>query len=384
MSKKLNKLSHSAASRYQDCPKSYEYHYIHRIRSKVQSAALLFGTAVDRGIGKILEPSGSHATEAKDAFEYAWRFQEVNGKNTYLPKCIDIAYANSDFDVELLLPEDWDKLRADYGHLMGADETPQQVVDGIYERKESVGFERLPEIERTILNHANWLCLRRKGLYMLKAVETQVLPNITEVLGTQVYVTLENSAGDKVIGYADLVCRWRGYDKPVVIDFKTSSREYAKDSVLTSPQLTLYVHSLYEQYQTRLAGFVVLSKHLRKNRTKICSVCGNDGTGKRHKTCDNEITGAHGRARCNGAWNETLAPEALVDVIISEIPERTEDIVLQNLDDINTMLKQGMFTRNFSSCIKPWGRCPYFDKCYKDSDEGLIQLEFKDGSKSSP
>lgn len=372
MSMKPNKLSHSAASRYQDCPKSYEFHYKDRLRTTVQSAALLFGTAVDRAVGQLLNVGlDTPAPKSpEDIFEYFWRFQEVNNKNTYLPTCTDIVYANTDYDEELLEAEDLAKLTEKHDV-----EDPISAVTAIYERKEAVGFQGLPETDRLLLNHANWLSLRRKGLLMIQAVRTKVLPQITEVLGTQVYVTLENEAGDKIVGYVDLVCRWKGYDRPIVIDFKTSSRDYAKDSVLTSPQLTLYVHSLFEKFQTRLAGFVVLSKHVKKNRTKICSVCKNDGTGKRHKTCDATIEAL----RCNGAWNETLNPEVLIDVIISEIPEQTENIVLENLDQVNEQIKRGIFTRNFGSCVKPWGKCVYFSKCYLNSDEGLIKMEDRKG-----
>jgi len=365
------KLSHSAASRYQTCPTSYKYHYLEGWRPKVQSAALLFGTAIDRALTSLMEIHAGKPIEAgktpEDVFEYTWRFQDVLGKNTYLATCTDIVYANSDYDQDLLDITDLDKLQVKYEL-----EDPKINLKDIYERKDIVGFANLSKLEQEILNHANWLCLRHKGLYMLQAAKDKILPNITEVLSTQAYVSLDNEEGDKVIGYADLVCRWKGYDKPVVIDFKTASREYAADSVLTSPQLTLYVHSLSAQYEnTRLAGFVVLSKHLRKNKTKRCSVCEYDGSGGRHKTCNNEVKGL----RCNGTWNEVIDPEAMVDIIINEIPEQTENIILDNFDAINIMIKQGIFIRNLNSCVQPWGKCPFFAKCYNGSDEGLIKTE---------
>jgi len=369
----MNKISHSSASRFQTCPKSYEYHYVKRYRPKLQSAALLFGTAVDRAVTALMNQQiTKEEKNPEDIFAYTWRFQEVNGHNTYLPTSTDIVYANSDYDEELLTEEDISKLKGKY-----KIEDPVAEVKAIYERKDLVGFDQLPDADKILLNHSNWLSLFHKGLLMVEAVRTKILPNITEVLDTQAYVTLENDDGDRIVGYADLVCRWKGYEKPIVLDFKTSSRDYAKDAVLTSPQLTLYVHSLFEKYGTRSAGFVVLKKHVRKNRVKICSTCRNDGTGKRHKTCDAEASDG---SRCNGDWIVSLNPEIIVDILIDEIPVRTEDIVLENLAQVNTAIKNGNFVRNFGSCHAPWGKCEFFNLCYKDSMEGLIDMEKKNES----
>lgn len=362
----MTKLSHSAASRFQTCPKSYEFHYIQKLRPKLQSAALLFGTAVDRGITALLKRhAGEEAKQTpEDIFAYTWRFQEVNGKDTYLPTCTDIVYSNTDYDDELLFPEDINQLKEKYKL-----EDPLTFVQTIYERKETVGFAGLTDQEKTILNHANWLSLFRKGLLMMNAVEKKVLPNILEVLDTQAYVSLKNDEGDSIIGYADLVCRYKGYDRPIVLDFKTTSREYAHDAVLTSPQLTLYVHDLGVKYDTRLAGFITLSKLVRKNRTKVCKDCGNDGTGGRHKTCNAEIGGK----RCEGEWKITLDCDIFINTLIDSIPPRTEDIVLENLDAINQMIKQGIFTRNFQSCDMGWGPCPYKPLCFQGDASGLCK-----------
>lgn len=362
----MTKLSHSAASRFQTCPKSYEFHYIQKLRPKLQHAALMFGTAVDRGITALLK---RHAGEEEkqspqDVFAYTWRFQEVNGKDTYLPTCTEIVYSNTDYDEDLVLPEDWEKMKEKHNV-----EDPLIEVRSIIARKDIVGYNGLPDESKKLFNNANWCALYRKGLLMLKAVETQILPNVLEVLDTQGYVSLENDEGDKVIGYADLICRYKGYDTPIVFDFKTSSRAYAADAVTMSPQLTLYVHSFAEKYNTRLAGFIVLNKHIQKNKTKICSACKHDGTGGRHKTCNAEINGK----RCGAEWIETFDPEALVTVLIDTISPQVEDIVLENFDQINIMIKKGIFTRNFQSCDMGWGPCPYKALCFQGDSSGLCQ-----------
>ena len=88
--------------------------------------------------------------------------------------------------------------------------------------------------------------------------------NVEEVLGTQVPINLENEKGDSIVGFADFVVKWKGYDKPIVFDLKTSSIDYAENAVKVSPQLALYVHDLKDKFHTRTAGFLVLKKRIKK------------------------------------------------------------------------------------------------------------------------
>ena len=53
---KKNKLSHSQVSRYGLCPKSYEFHYVRKIRTSVMSAALVYGSALDSALNQLLLP----------------------------------------------------------------------------------------------------------------------------------------------------------------------------------------------------------------------------------------------------------------------------------------------------------------------------------------
>lgn len=357
-----NRLSHSQVTRFMECPTSWKYHYKGKYRSPLMSSALLFGSAIDAAVTAMM----GEKDNSEEVFEKAWRFQDINGKGTYLPIATNIVYANSDYDSELLHKEDVSTLKEQF-----KIEDPIAEVKKVYDEKDALGFDGLPEDRKKLLNYANWLCLYRKGFLMLTAVREEILPNITEVLGSQVYVKLENEGGDSIIGYADLVVRWKGYEVPIILDFKTSTRDYDKDSVLTSPQLTLYVHALHEQFKTRKAGFVILYKTVMKNKTKFCSKCGHDGTGKQHRTCDNEDSGS----RCKGDWIAKLNPKVRTQVIINDIPEQTENIVMDNMDYINQAIANGVFYRNFSSCVRPWGKCTFFDLCYKGKDDTLLVIE---------
>ena len=359
-----NKLSHSASNQFMDCPTKWKYHYVDRLRSKTQHAALAFGSAVDAAFTSILKDKDK---KPEDVFAYFWRFQEINGKETYLPTATNIVYANSDYDEELLQPEDIRKLAEEF-----KIELPLQEVNKVYEEKEYAGFDNLPEDRKRLLNYANWLSLYRKGLLMIDAMREEVLPKIKKLHGTQVYCKLENDVGDLVVGYADMVAEWEGYDEPIVFDFKTSAKDYAVDSVLTSPQLTLYVHSLSSNYNnTRRAGYIVFNKNIRKNKTKVCRQCDYLNEGTSHKTCNNVVNGT----RCNGEWNVKINPKVYVQVVIDSIPEKTEEIVLENFDYINASIKNGVFHRNLQNCVKSYGKCQYYNYCYKDDMSGLIKLE---------
>lgn len=355
----MNRLSHSQVSKYQQCGKAYEFWYLKKIRPTKLRAALLFGTALDRAIGVLLKPDNEDRTKTPEqVFDYFWRFQEINGNNTYLPTCTSIVYAKSDFDKDLITKEDEEKIGANLSTILE-----------VMSKRTELGHKGITEEERKLTNHVMWTCLKHKGHYMIKAFREKVQPKLTKVHSTQEYIELNNGE-DKVIGYIDMVAEVEGHNEPIVLDLKTSAMQYEDDAVLTSPQLTLYVHAVSDKYKTRKAGFIVLNKNLIKNRKKICSKCNHDGSGGRHKTCSNEVEGK----RCNGEWVETVSPEVYVQFIIDEIPAQTEDLVLENIDDINTAIKTGHFTRNLSMCTNTYGGlCDYINLCYRGSMEDLVK-----------
>jgi hypothetical protein len=356
----MNRLSHSQVSKYQQCGKAYEFWYLKKIRPTKSRAALLFGTALDRATGVLLKPDEDRTRTPEQVFDYFWRFQEINGSNVYLPTCTSIVYAKSDFDKDLITKEDAEKI----------GESMERICEIMAKRFE-MGHNGINEEERKIANHVMWTCLFHKGHYMIKAFREKVQPRLTKVHSTQEYIELNNGE-DKVIGYIDIVAEVEGHKEPIVLDVKTSASQYEEDSVLTSPQLTLYVHAVSDKYKTRKAGYIVLNKNLIKNRKKVCSKCNHDGSGGRHKTCANEVEGK----RCNGDWIETVSPEVYVQFIIDEIPAQTEDLVLENIDDINTAIKTGHFTRNLSMCTNTYGGpCDYLNLCYKGSMEELLKQE---------
>ena len=262
------KLSHSAASKYQLCGKSYDYHYNQKIRSQFQSAALCFGSALDNALNCILTNEG----DAEKNFLSVFRFQKINNMNTYLPSCVNLVYADTDFDYELLTQTDIefmsDQVSSGKIKMVGLDY--KDYYDILRAKKKETGYANLSLDEKVFYNNMNWLSLKNKGLLMLKAYRKKVMPRIEKVYAVQKYVSLKNDEGDSVIGYVDLIADVKGIGT-VILDNKTSAMEYEDDSVITSPQLSLYVHMLEAEYNTRTAGFIVLRKQVIKNRKKTCA-----------------------------------------------------------------------------------------------------------------
>ena len=361
------KLSYSQLSKYTVCAKSYQYHYIDKLRPNTTSAALLFGSALDSALNYVLTDDVDNKAEIQ--FENTFTYGEINGEKIYIPTSTQVVYANSDFDSDLLVEEDYKQVTEVLGEQYGTNST--RILENYKEVKDKKSKSGIRGDDLVFHNFLNWLSSRRKGLLMLKAYRKKVMPKLEKVHEVQKYVDLTNEQGDSIIGYVDLIADVKG-EGTVILDNKTSAREYAEDSVVTSPQLSLYLHALQDKYKTRKAGYIVMRKGIIKNRTKVCSKCGYDGSGARHKTCSNVLDGV----RCNGDWTETFDFDVFIQFIVNEIPEQTETIVLENSDTINEAIKAGLFPRNLNSCENYYGgRCVYFDLCYKNKPNGLIKKD---------
>jgi hypothetical protein len=357
------KLSYSKVRTYTECAKKYDFHYNHRLREKVKSGALFFGTAVDKALEALCKNPEADAIAVFDRF---WSEQDINGKMVKLAESRLIVYAKSDIDWDLLTGEDRDEL-AGYGAGLGC---PDEALEEIYAQADSAKAQRaykpFPENLHLFMNYANWLSMRRKGYLMIDAFKAKVAHKIKKVLHTQLE-TILNDGENTVIGYPDLVCIWED-DKETIIDFKTSSIEYERDSVRISAQLASYGFAL----GIRRAGYVVFRKQIMKNRVKVCSDCGVDGSGGRHKSC--AASNAEGK-RCGGVFTETIRPEVLVQIIVDDIPEQTENLVIENYNSVAKLINTGVFVRNLNACNQGYGPCAYKGLCYRNDSSDLEKVE---------
>lgn len=320
-----NRLSFSQISKWEFCNVAWKFHYVDRIRPTSIPSPLIYGSA----IGKTFEYILKGGYEANKFFDEHWLAQEINGTHTILKDNPNIVYLKSDFDEEL----------------------------------GSNAYESL----------------RSKAHLMIQAFIDKFLPLVTKLYSTEEMIELF-SGEDSNIGYCDAVVDMVGYDTPLVIDFKTTGRKYEENSVRESVQLGQYLYTLGDKYNTKLAGYVVFLKQIRKNRQKICSICGHNGSGARFKTCNKELIDQDDLLqRCNGAWIETIHPECDVQIIIDEIPLEFQEQVIDNIGIVNDKINTGEIVPNYKGCDdNGWGRpCEYRELCHNNSLKGLVQLDAK-------
>ena len=362
-----NRLSHSSIKLYSECGEKFRLHYQERLREKTKSGALLFGTAFDNATEAALK---DRDIDEKAVFDASFTSQDINGTIVHLPDSLLVVYAQSDYDADLFTVEDKRFLLAKAQELLGyPGEDIIDLYDQVASRRKQRAYKRFSDNDQKWYNLCNWTCLRRKGHLMLDANRKHVLPHISKVISTQQKIELANSEGDTVIGFADLVAQWDEKNEDIVFDYKTSARAYDDDAVLTSPQLAIYTSAL----GLRRAGFLVFKKQILKNRVKVCSKCGYDGSGYRTKTCHAEYDGK----RCGAEWTETLSLEAEVQILIDNVPEQLTKIVTENAEMVNRGIKAGVFIRNLDNCVKPYGKCQFYGVCHKNDKSDLVLVEEK-------
>lgn len=370
----MNKpLSTSAVRMYTSCPKKYSLHYNYKLRSKYFSSALAFGSAVDNGLNELLLTKD--LDKAIEKYYLTSTLQKINNIETYLPTHPDLVYAEADFDIELLEPQDFDNYKALKEQYGLSNESSLEVdVKHVIERKKQIGFKNLELMEKQLYNYANWLSLYRKGLLMIKAYYKKILPRIKRVIVVQKKNEISNSVGDKIVTYLDLIIDWED-NKRYLMDNKTSTRMYEADSAKKSQQLLLYYSIERDEYALDGVGFFVMYKQIRKNRIKICSVCGKNGTGGRYKKCDADIDGK----RCNAEWNETIKPECEIDIILNEVPETAVNLVIETMDQANLGIKNKQFGPNLNACGSTTSdyRCAFYGYCWNNDSSDLIDIGAK-------
>lgn len=297
-------ISFSAWTKYHTCPRLFKLHYEDRLRPQGTTSALLFGVAVDEALNALLLKTGDPIVVFRDNF--TWEL------------CKDSKWFDADYDTELLNEE---------------------------QRQELTGKSK---------EYVSWACMRIKGRMLIEKYIEQILPLIDEVHDVQ----LETQRP----GFIDAIVSIRGYGK-VLLDHKTSSQFYKRDSVKGSSQLALYAG----QIGLSKAGFCVLSKNIKKNKVKQCVVCSFKTT-TAHTTCNSIIDGK----RCNGAFDVTISPEAIIQLIVDDIDITEQKIVEQSVKETEEAIAKEVFPMNVTQCHSIYGkRCPYFNLCRSGATDGL-------------
>jgi hypothetical protein len=333
----MKPISYSSYDLWCTCPHKYKTQKIDKIYPIYKGSPLAFGNAADKLFNDILLGKPDEGMR-KGLVELDRVLTEPTtfDSRDYDGDLLDISAK------ELVA----DKLRAVGWKGSNVDQTAQV----LFEKQEAGLLSNNEERALALLCHAS---LTEKLRLMGEAYQTHVMPKIKSVKSVQTNVKR---------GILDAEIEFHGVEGVVTSDNKTSSSPYADDSVRFSVQLA--------GYGGKKAAYIVFNKVIRKNRTKECSVCGHNGTGKRHTTCDAIVESK----RCNGEWIETVSPEVIPQIIIDDISESTRTMVEQAYQDVDKGIANEVFPRNLKNCQKQYGRqCEYINLCWNGSMAGLKQ-----------
>lgn len=361
-----NKLSYSKISNYSLCGQRYNLHYNHGLREKWQRSSLLFGSAIDEALNNLL--ATRDLEKSLSIFNKKWAFGFVHGKYESLVRHPDIIYSERDLDEDLVdVDSNW--------------------IKEFRERKSNTKWANLPEEDRSKYNEYNWNCLKLKGEVILRDYCDKVLPQFISVEGIQHESHLTNSEGDTVVQYLDFIATLQDGSK-ILFDNKTTTSlmYYDDESAGSSQQLISYYYNNKKKFGLTGVGYVAMQKTLLKNKKKICSKCGVEGSSSKAKTCDVEYPDVvvkrgkevEGSVRCDGEWNVTIKPECAIKIIVNPVTEAAEDLVLTTFDEANNGIKNENWYRNLSVCKSIYGSpCQFQKLCWKGSDEDLVKEEKK-------
>lgn len=215
----MQKLSHSARETYDTCGYKYELHYNRRLRSINTSSALLFGSAFDEALNELL--LNRDLVKAKQIFIDNWLLNEHN---------FNIVYYKSDLMLEIV-DDDllWD---------LCAEKDPNKLA-----------------------HYQHFFSMEAKGLRMLEAYNTEILPRIKNVIAVQKSFELPFPEQDGLVrGIIDLIAEIEldsGEIVAAILDNKSTSAPYPKNSYKTKEQLALYSNAFPEYTHV---GFLTINK----------------------------------------------------------------------------------------------------------------------------
>lgn len=268
----MTRLSHSAKEKYEQCPYKYYLHYVMKYRSSLQSSALCFGNALDIALNAMLEGRENY----HEVFDSEWsKYEEI---------CDSIEYYKSDLDKSLL----------------------------------SESELKLP------LHKQNFFSLLKKGRKLLEAYKKNIMPRIKKVISVQGELTIrgydedDNETEDSIYGKLDLIAMIEddnGEIRYALLDNKTTSEPYSKDSVQKKDQLALYAAGFSE---IEWFGYLTLNK-------------------KNFKT----------------------------QVILDRVPEEKKEQVLEKFVSTLDKIKDNQFNKNTSSCFSFGRRCEFYSHCHR-------------------
>lgn len=277
------RISNSKLDSYNVCGMKYKFKYLDNLKGNYTSSALLFGTAMDSALNGILE-------SIRDG--KPWTVEAA--KSVFVEK---MSEWNSDLN------------RLDFFK----GDIPADLLDEVHENN--------PEHWEQV-----WENMVKRGLACIDVYVKEVLPQIDTVLSVQNNGTIVNEDGDEFVYIVDFVAKLKD-GRTVLLDNKTASSKYPKNSVIKSQQLSLYLESFPD---IKYAGYIVLIKNPEKEK------------GLTHQ------------------------------IIVDEIPESTKQESFDKLETALAGIKANVFEKNLKSCGLYRKPCEYQNYCKWNDATGLV------------
>ena len=358
------RTSFSQNNTFISCSKHWHLSYVDKWESGIVGASLFFGSAIDAAVTEMLEGKTTWLNTFKDRWHRAYSF----GTATQIYDNPNVVFAQKDFDEDVFEPKDIVKLEGYVAELGLTALNPIDLYKDISARKRNP-YKTVSDIEFKYFNRASWLSLRKKGELLLKAFNTQFYPKITKVVSTQQRGSItDQSTGDSIIGFVDMVLELEGYDKPIIFDLKTAAQPYEQEDIDLTQQLTLYSAMKGRDYNTDLVGYVVLCKTIPKDEIAHCDKCNHKKNG-RHKTCDNMDSSGN---RCNGNWVGTKVCNPQIQVLVQQKTQAQIDDLLTDMGNVILAMKNDIYYKDVSKCRNWYGStCIFYSACHKGDFSGL-------------
>lgn len=350
-------VSHSSMQAWNSCTEKYYLRYVERLESIEKGSALSFGSAMDNAINYCLAAHQKSDFEnlATRAYEVFLTDQTIGWQQIFDNP--NVRFLDSDFDYEFFASEDLEEL-SKWEEELGVN------VSDAYDSFKARKTQKQSEAQAKLTNRVCWKSLAVRAKYCLEELVNNVFPQIEEVLLFQHEIKGsiplpsygDGSQAANSIGYLDAVLRLKGYDKPIVMDFKTSSSPYDDDAVFKSQQLALYMTPTGQEFNTDLAGYVVLHKKLSV-KSASCSNCGHEKTSQA-RSCDNVLKGD----RCKGAWTKEF--KATSQILVDKILETRQNQIMTSYVNFAQVAGLNIRIQNWNACKEYGFFCDFYELCH--------------------
>lgn len=364
-------VSYSGASRFKTCPQ--KYYLSKRYQDKRISSAFPFGKAVEMGVSALLD--GKTLDEAKNAFFESWNVEHVKG-NEYRQVFdnLDLQFYASDFDKNLFVSAEHETVLDGWAEEL-LDEKQRSWLDVFEEVNDAVKNDRpVSDAQLAFNNRVIWECCRIRGNVMIQAFHDEILPQVDltkrEHYASQREVSMSNAEGDKITGFVDYVVFLKNHGW-TILDLKTAAYPYVMHALDTSEQLRTYVAAIGQEIDSRKAGYVVLLKKIKLDRT--CNKCEapKEGMAKKCRKCG------------EGEYSKTVL-RGETQLIVKQYQESELEDLIDDYMNVAVAIKNEVTYKNPASCYSYGRTCEFYDVCWRKKDPSKIEyLEDKQVAKAA-